>query len=91
MKTVPLVAASALLGFTAAGVLEVKLEKIPFDQQFASVKDHTRALAHKYSQKALIRGTEQIFGTRPVAAHNSVEVPIGNGLNSQCIYLCGLP
>ena len=85
MKTSPIVAASALLGSAAAGVHHMKLEKIPLDQQFAaaSVRDHVRALGHKYSQKFMSAETEDIFSAQ-VIADGGFDVPVENFLNAQC-------
>lgn len=86
MKTSPLVAASALLGSAAAGVHHMKLEKIPLDQQFsaASMSQHARSLAHKYSQKFMNAGTEDIFQDTSIHKDSGFDVPVENFLNAQC-------
>jgi len=81
-----LIAASALLGSATAGVHHMKLEKIPLDQQFetASVRDHVRALGHKYSQKFMNAETEDIFKHTAIDIDDHYDVPVENFLNAQC-------
>lgn len=83
MKT-SIIAASALLTSVNAGVHHMKLEKIPLDTQFAaaSIKEHAKALGHKYSQKFM-----NADGFRDTSIHQDggFDVPIENFLNAQCM------
>lgn len=81
-----LIAASALLGSASAGVHHMKLEKIPLDQQFqaASIKDHVRALGHKYSQKFMSAESQDIFRDTAIHTDDGFDVPVENFLNAQC-------
>lgn len=77
-------ASAALLGSASAKVHTMKVEKVPLDQQFsaATVKDHLRALSHKYGQKYM-GGSEDIFETTSIGANKDHNVPIENFLNAQ--------
>lgn len=83
-----LVAATALLGSAAAGVHKMKLEKVPLEQQFsaASVRDHVKGLAHKYSQKFMNSETEDIFRHTSIDLNKDHDVPVENFLNAQCMH-----
>lgn len=81
-----LIAASALLGSAAAGVHNLKLEKVPLEQQFAAagIRQHARALEHKYSQKFMNAKTEDIFQDTSIRPDGGFDVPVENFLNAQC-------
>lgn len=88
-----LIAASALLGSASAGVHHMKLEKVPLEQQFAaaSVKDHVRALGHKYSQKFMgAFDGEDIYSHQAIDLNKDHEVPVENFLNAQYFSTIGL-
>lgn len=86
MKNTLIAAGAALLGSASAGVHHMKLEKIPLDQQFntASVKDHVKALGHKYSQKFMGPGNDDIFRDTSIHNDGGFDVPVENFLNAQC-------
>lgn len=87
-----LFAASALLGSAAAGVHQMKLEKIPLEQQFAaaSIRDHARALGQKYSQKFMSEKTEDIFRDTSIHPDGGFDVPVENFLNAQYFSTIGI-
>ncbi|KAK4907794.1 aspartic proteinase precursor [Elasticomyces elasticus] len=84
--------AAALLGSAQAGVHHMKLEKVPLEQQFsaASMKDHARGLAQKYSQKFLNSETEDIFRDTSIHKDDYYDVPVENFLNAQYFSTIGL-
>lgn len=84
MKTSPIIAASALLGSAAAGVHQLKLEKVPLEQQFAvSMDHHVKSLKHKYTQKFMSQETEDIYSAQAIIKGGE-DVPLENFLNAQC-------
>lgn len=83
-----LVIIAALINCTAAGVHELQLEKVPFDQQLEQfhVQNHIIALAHKYDQKLLsIHHTTDVARSQSERAHGGHELPIENLWNGECM------
>jgi len=85
MKGNLITAATALLGSASAAVHHMKIDKVPISKQLeaASIGDHVRALGHKYGQKYMGPGNDDIFKVASAETERSHDVPVENFLNAQ--------
>ncbi|KAK7516122.1 putative vacuolar protease A [Phyllosticta citricarpa] len=86
MKGAMLLAASALLGSTSAGVHRMPLKKVPLSEQLEhlNIGDHVKSLSQKYlGSRPPLNSVEDIFKTQPVQPDSEHPVPVTNFLNAQ--------
>lgn len=85
MRCTSIVAASALLGLSSAGVHKMKLKKVSLTEQLenSNIHDHARALGQKYLGTRPTNHIDEMFKELSVHAEDSHAVPVNNFLNAQ--------
>ncbi|KAL2002741.1 hypothetical protein VTN02DRAFT_6071 [Thermoascus thermophilus] len=85
MRTVSLLAATALLGSASAGVHKLKLNKVPLSEQFEKhgIESHVRALGQKYMGYRPSHNEDNMFQDTSLKTEGGHDVLVDNFLNAQ--------